>query len=108
MRHPNQNYTTEDALALARSIIHGPLPPKDAPTPSIEEAIAAIEECRRRSDFNWITGQVPWRRSGPARAVPLGAGRPPRPDAGGAIRLQGAGAEKELLRESGLCDFSKG
>ena len=58
MRHPYYDYTTEDALGLARGIIHGPLPKDDDPFPSIDEAIAAIEGCRKRTDFNWITGRV--------------------------------------------------
>ena len=58
VRHPYHDYTTNDALSLARGIIHGPLPKKDDPVPSIDEAIAAIVECQKRTDFNWITGRV--------------------------------------------------
>ena len=58
MKHPYHPYTTEDALSLARDIICGPLPLADAPTPTIDEAVVAIEDYQKHTDFNWITGRV--------------------------------------------------
>ena len=55
---PYHEYMVEDALSLARSIIHGPLPPADAPTPTVDEAIEAISGSLRTCGFNWITGQT--------------------------------------------------
>lgn len=58
MRHPYYSTTTEDALSIARDLIHGPLPKPGDPVPTIDEAIEIIEEERRTCGFNWITGRV--------------------------------------------------
>ena len=58
MKHPYHNYTTEDALSLARDIKHGPLPKPDDPTPTVDEAIELIRSHPNMKAFNWITGQV--------------------------------------------------
>jgi hypothetical protein len=46
----------KDALNLARNIKYGPLPKKDDPCPSINEAIRLIENYWMRKEFNWLTG----------------------------------------------------
>ena len=58
MKHPYHDYSTEDALNLARNCIHGPIPKKDDPTPTVDEAIAVLQERRRTCGFIWITGRV--------------------------------------------------
>ncbi len=45
------------ALELARGIIHGPLPGKDAPQPSLQDALDAIQQARKTCGFNWLTGE---------------------------------------------------
>ena len=59
MKHPFHNYTTEDALKLARMHQYEPSTPVErVPLPSPEEALAVLQEVQRRMDFNWITGRV--------------------------------------------------
>ena len=59
MRHPYHDYTTEDALKLARMHQHEPgTPVEQLPLPSPEQALAVLREVQRRTDFNWITGRV--------------------------------------------------
>ncbi|MGE5609776.1 MAG: DUF6884 domain-containing protein [Bacillota bacterium] len=50
-------YTLDDALGLARNLIHGPITPEDTPISSIPEAIAAVDRAISTCDFNWLTGQ---------------------------------------------------
>lgn len=56
MKHPHRDYTTEDALALARDCKHGPLPKPTDPTPAIDEAIEIIRNDPTMKACNWITG----------------------------------------------------
>ena len=58
MKHPYYDYTTEDALSLARDLIYGPLPKPSDPTPSPEEALAAVEDCLHHCGHTWITGEI--------------------------------------------------
>ena len=59
MQHPFYNYTTEDALRLARIHLHPLGTSKDElPLPSIPEALRVLEDVQRRQGFNWITGRV--------------------------------------------------
>ena len=58
LKHPYRDYTTEDALSLARGIKHGPLPKPADPTPSVDEAIEIIKGHPNMKAFNWITGQT--------------------------------------------------
>ena len=58
MKHPYMDYTTEDALALARNCKYGPLPKATDPTPSIDEAIEIIKGDPTMKACNWITGQA--------------------------------------------------
>ena len=58
MKHPFTNYTTEDALALARQCKFGPLPKKKDPTPTVDEAIAIIEHAPAMRAHNWLTGKI--------------------------------------------------
>ena len=57
-KHPHRDYTTEDALALARQCKYGPLPKPTAPTPTIAEAIEIIGSDPTMKACNWLTGQV--------------------------------------------------
>jgi len=58
MKHPSRDYTTEDALSLARDCKYGPLPKPDDPTPTVGEAIEIIRNHPTMKACNWITGQV--------------------------------------------------
>lgn len=59
MKHPFHDYTTEDALKLARMHQLEPgTPVEQLPLPSPEEALAVLRKVQRRTDFNWITGRV--------------------------------------------------
>lgn len=58
MRHPYRDYTTEQALELARSCKFGPLPKPTDPTPTVVEAIEIIKGHPTMGDCNWITGQT--------------------------------------------------
>ncbi len=58
MRHPFRDYTTEEALDLARSCKYGPLPRPTDPMPSVDEAIEIIGNCPTMRACNWITGQT--------------------------------------------------
>ena len=58
MKHPFRDYTTEDALDLARTCKYGPLPKSADPTPTVDEAIVTIENDPTMSACNWITGQT--------------------------------------------------
>ncbi len=51
-------YTVEDALALARDLMYGPLPDPGDPTPTIEEALDIIQEARRTCGHTWLTGDA--------------------------------------------------
>jgi hypothetical protein len=57
-KHPYHNYTSDQALDLARTLKYGPLPKPSDPTPPVKEAIWIIEEARAAAGFNWITGRV--------------------------------------------------
>ena len=50
--------TVEKALSLARSLMYGPLPKPDDPTPTVEEAIEIIHEARRTCGHTWITAEL--------------------------------------------------
>jgi len=50
--------TTATALRLAKTLLHGPLPKANAPTPSIDEAIKVISDNLGRCGHTWITGEV--------------------------------------------------
>jgi len=52
------SYTLENALSLARNLIYGPLPKPDDPTPTIAEALKAVEAALLTHKFNWLTGQA--------------------------------------------------
>jgi len=56
MKHPFRDYTTEEALSLARDCKYGPLPKPDDPTPTIDDAIEIIRNHPSWKAFNWITG----------------------------------------------------
>ena len=58
MRHPFRDYTTEQALELARSCKYGPLPRPADPTPPVDEASEIIRDDPTMRACNWITGQV--------------------------------------------------
>ena len=58
MKHPCRNYTTEQALALARQCKYGPLPKKNDPTPTVDEAMEIIRGDPTMRSCNWLTGQV--------------------------------------------------
>jgi len=58
MRHPHRDYTTEDALELARDCKYGPLPKPTDPTPTVDEAIGIIRNDPTMKAGNWITGQA--------------------------------------------------
>lgn len=58
MRHPFRDYSTEQALSLARDCKHGPLPRPTDPTPSVDEAIEIIRNDPTMRACNWITGQT--------------------------------------------------
>ena len=58
MKPPFRNYTTEDALSLARDCKYGPLPTNSDPTPTVDEAIEIIKDDPSWKAFNWITGQT--------------------------------------------------
>ena len=58
MTHPFRDFTTEQALELARSCKFGPLPKDADPTPSVDEAIEIIRNDPTMRDCNWITGQT--------------------------------------------------
>ena len=58
MKHPHKDYTTEDALSLARDCKYGPLPKPTDPTPTVDEAIEIIRNDPTMKACNWITGQV--------------------------------------------------
>ena len=55
---PEDRYTLEQALRLARNLKYGPLPNPEDPIPEPEEALAIISEERRTCGFNWITGET--------------------------------------------------
>jgi hypothetical protein len=50
--------TKTQALKLGRDLIHGPLPPKNAPLPTPVEALAAIESHMRTCMHTWLTGEA--------------------------------------------------
>lgn len=58
MTHPHGDYTTEQALELARQCKYGPLAKKSDPTPTVDEAIEIIRNDPTMKDCNWITGQT--------------------------------------------------
>ncbi|MEI7560604.1 MAG: hypothetical protein WCJ63_08425 [Actinomycetes bacterium] len=58
MKHPFRDYTTEQALELARQCKFGPLPRDTNPTPTMDEAIEIIRNHPTMKACNWITGQV--------------------------------------------------
>lgn len=58
LKHPCYDYTLDDALALARSLKHGPFLKHSDPTPAIPEAIGIIRNSLKTCCFNWITGRV--------------------------------------------------
>jgi hypothetical protein len=51
-------YTVAQALELARSLEHGPLPEPTDPTPTPAEAIELIRHGRRTCGFTWLTGET--------------------------------------------------
>ncbi len=55
MKHAYKDYTTEQALELARQCKFGPLAKDADPTPTVDEAIEIIKGDRA---CNWITGQT--------------------------------------------------
>ncbi|MFZ4397441.1 MAG: hypothetical protein ACOYOU_17650 [Kiritimatiellia bacterium] len=58
MTHPHRDYTTEQALELARQCKYGPLTKENDPTPTVDEAIEIIRNDPTMRACNWITGQV--------------------------------------------------
>ena len=58
MKHPYRDYTTKQALELARDCKYGPLPKPTDPTPSVKEAIEIIKNDPTMRACNWITGQT--------------------------------------------------
>ena len=58
MKHPFRDYTTEEALSLARDCKYGPLPKADDPTPTVDEAIEIIGNDPTMTACNWLTGQT--------------------------------------------------
>jgi len=50
--------TVEQAQAIARDLIHGPLPKETDPTPSVQEAIEVIHDRRRTCGHTWLTGDA--------------------------------------------------
>ena len=58
MKHPYLQYTTEDALELARQCRYGPTPREDDPMPTVNQAIKIIRADPRRKAGNWIDGRV--------------------------------------------------
>lgn len=50
-------YTLNDALLLARNLIHGPLEPAKTPLPTIDEAIEALNHPRLWT-HTWLTGTL--------------------------------------------------
>lgn len=58
MKHPYSDYTTEQALNLARLMQHGPgVIIELIPLPSVSEAIKILREAQATANFNWITGR---------------------------------------------------
>ena len=55
--HPHMDYTTEQALELARQCKYGPLAKPTDPTPSIDEAIEIINGDPTMKACTWITGR---------------------------------------------------
>jgi hypothetical protein len=58
VKHPHTDYTTEQALELARQCKYGPLPKPRDPTPTVDEAIEIIRSHPTMKACNWITGKV--------------------------------------------------
>lgn len=58
MQHPYSTMTTEDALQIARNLIHGPgyYDHEKVPMPSFKEALEAIEDYSKRCGHQWLTG----------------------------------------------------
>jgi hypothetical protein len=50
--------TYQDAITLAKQLLHGPFPPEDTPDPMREEARAAIREALRTCGHTWLTGEA--------------------------------------------------
>lgn len=58
MKSKSDTYTVQQALTLAHRLKHGPWPAPEAPMPTLDEAIAVIQEERRTCGFTWITGET--------------------------------------------------
>lgn len=61
MKHPFYDYTTEDAIQLAKNLIYLGEPgvrQEDMPDPTYQEALETIQEAAKHQGFNWITGAI--------------------------------------------------
>ena len=58
MKHPHFDYTTEDALLLARDIRHGGSSRPDDPMPTIKEAIGLISSHPNMKSCDWRQGKI--------------------------------------------------
>lgn len=55
VKHPYYDYTTEDAMCLARTLIENPREVADL---DCKKALKVISSVAKRQRFNWITGQM--------------------------------------------------
>jgi hypothetical protein len=58
IKHPMGDYTTSQAVELARICRQGIGAEKKEPLPTIDEAIRILKDSPTMKSCNWITGQV--------------------------------------------------
>ena len=58
IKHPVKDYTTNQALELARICRASHLDGRNEPMPTVDEAIQIIKDNPTMKSCNWITGQV--------------------------------------------------